>query len=61
MGVAHRDIKPGNVFMTTSGDIKIADFGASKSGVEKDITSEASLAGTPSYLSPILMGALREY
>ena len=47
--------------MTATGDVKIADFGASKSGVEKDMASEASLAGTPSYLSPVLRGALRDY
>jgi serine/threonine protein kinase len=52
-GIIHRDIKPGNVLISMSGEIKLTDFGiAFKSSREDDITKTGTLLGTPSYMSP---------
>lgn len=53
-GVVHRDLKPGNVFITTSGQVKLLDFGISKlerSGVPK-LTQTGVVMGTPHYMAP---------
>jgi serine/threonine protein kinase/tetratricopeptide (TPR) repeat protein len=50
-GVIHRDIKPGNIFVTDSGDVKILDFGLARLA-ESDLTGSGEKMGTPSYMSP---------
>lgn len=49
-GVLHRDLKPGNVLITASGEAKIADFGLA--GLVEDLRADRSRAGTPAYMSP---------
>mmetsp|Transcript_52181 Transcript_52181/g.59907 ORF Transcript_52181/g.59907 Transcript_52181/m.59907 type:complete len:341 (+) Transcript_52181:142-1164(+) len=51
----HRDIKTQNVFLTTSGLIKIGDFGLSRQ-YERDIETDvgSTFCGTPFYLAPEL-------
>lgn len=50
-GVWHRDIKPGNVIMTRSGRIKVADFGIARID-STHLTQVGSMIGTPSHMAP---------
>ena len=53
-GVIHRDIKPGNLMITSKGAVKIADFGIAlkTQDFSKKLTSTGEFVGTPGYLSP---------
>lgn len=61
LGVVHRDLKPGNLFMTQRMDasvcIKVLDFGISKlhggeSGGENALTMAGAVLGSPRFISP---------
>ena len=51
-GIAHRDIKPGNLIITDSGDVKLVDFGLAKLAGQVDLTKSRSTVGTAAYMSP---------
>ncbi|EPX60266.1 serine/threonine protein kinase [Cystobacter fuscus DSM 2262] len=51
-GVLHRDIKPGNLFITRTGVLKLMDFGLAKSEHVPGTTSQGATLGTPEYMAP---------
>ncbi len=51
-GVLHRDLKASNVMATSSGVLKLVDFGVSKISATGASIMSSTLVGTPHYLSP---------
>ena len=49
--LVHRDIKPHNVIVDSSGHVKVTDFGIARSGTSQ-MTEAGSIIGTAQYLSP---------
>lgn len=54
IGLIHRDIKPGNLWIeaTGGGRVKILDFGLARREDNVNITRAGAIVGTPAYMSP---------
>lgn len=51
-GVVHRDLKPTNVLVQPSGEVKLIDFGVSIGLDQERMTQTGALLGTPHYMAP---------
>jgi beta-lactam-binding protein with PASTA domain/predicted Ser/Thr protein kinase len=51
-GIIHRDVKPGNIMLTPTGDVKVMDFGIARATASESLTQTATVLGTATYFSP---------
>jgi class 3 adenylate cyclase len=51
-GVVHRDLKPGNVWLTTDGTAKLGDFGLALDVDQTRLTQMGTMVGTAAYMAP---------
>ncbi len=52
MGVVHRDVKPGNLMVDTTGKLWVTDFGLARFGADAGLTMTGDVLGTLRYMAP---------
>jgi len=59
--LVHRDLKPGNIMLSWTGGVKIADFGLAKATTSDQTTQAGILRGTPGYIAPEVWTGSRDF
>jgi serine/threonine-protein kinase len=58
LNVIHRDVTPSNIVLTSSGSLKLLDFGIAKYGSSEVQTQHHTVKGKPAYLAPEVIEGL---
>ncbi|SFB55484.1 Serine/threonine protein kinase [Amycolatopsis marina] len=51
-GIVHRDVKPGNIMVTSTGRVKLTDFGIAQAVDDPRLTTSGMLVGSPAFMAP---------
>lgn len=52
LGIVHRDVGPANLLVSTTGDVKLGDFGIAKATALTDLTEAGARKGRYAYMAP---------